>query len=413
MAIFKPFAAIRPRPELAERVAALPYDVMNTEEARQMAAHNPYSFLHVDRAEIDLSPSTHPYDASVYAKAASTLRQMREDGVYIQDDVPCFYIYREIMGNHSQMGLVGCASVEDYANHRIKKHELTRADKEQDRIRHVDACNANTGPIFLTYRPQNAITRCLTAWTTTHTAVYDFTSDDHVRHTVWKIDDIPTISNLEALFAEVPYFYIADGHHRAASAFHIGMKRRAEHPNFTGNEAFNYFLAVLFPSNTLNLMPYNRYVHDLNDMTADTLLNQLSNVCMVTQLNHQYIPRHKHEAGMYLEGSWYSLCFKDSTYNTLDSVEQLDVSILQKQVLAPLFGIHDPRTDKRIEFIGGIRGLDALKTLVDSQGGAAFALYPTTVADLMQIADEDKIMPPKSTWFEPKLRSGLFIHEFH
>lgn len=411
MAIFKSFAAIRPTEDLACHVAALPYDVMNTEEARKMVENNPYSFLHVDRAEIDLEPSIDPYDPKVYEKAASTLDQMRSNGIYIQDDSDCLYIYREIMGNCVQIGLVGCVSIDDYANGIIKKHELTRADKEQDRIRHVDTCNANTGPIFLTYRSDAIISNTVEKWMHNHDSIYDFVSDDEVRHSVWKIDDAQIISDFQNAFSNIPDLYIADGHHRAASAFHVGMKRRAENLGFTGNEEFNYFLAVLFPAEQLNILPYNRYVHDLNGMSATDFLCKLNTDFDVFPSDNRYQPKQKHHAGMYLNGSWYTLCFKDGTYNSEDSVAQLDVSILQKNLLAPILGIDDPRTSPRIDFVGGIRGLGALENLVNENGGVAFALYPTTIDDLMRIADEGKIMPPKSTWFEPKLRSGLFIHD--
>ena len=411
MAIFKPFAAIRPVSDLACHVAALPYDVMNTEEARQMVKGNPYSFLHVDRAEIDFDTPVDPYDEAVYAKAASTLNQMRIDGTYTQDEEKCLYIYREVMYGRAQVGLVGCVSIDDYANEIIKKHELTRADKEADRIRHVDTCNANTGPIFLTYRTEESISSAMTHWMNTYAPVYDFTSDDGVLHTVWKIDDKETIDNFQKSFEKIPYLYIADGHHRAASAFHVGMKRREEHPDFTGDEEFNYFLAVLFPDEQLHIWPYNRYVHDLNGFTAESFLDKLKESCEITPVDDRCEPEKRHMAGMYLNGRWYSLTFKQDSFDETDPIEHLDVSILQNNLLAPILGIKDPRTDKRIDFVGGIRGLEELERLVNEGGGVSFALYPTTVEDLMAIADAGRVMPPKSTWFEPKLRSGLFVHE--
>lgn len=411
MAVLKPFAAIRPVPNLACRVAALPYDVMNTEEARKMVERNPYSFLHIDRAEIDFDTPIDPYDDAVYKKAASNLNQMRENGIYTQDAEDCLYIYREIMYGRVQIGLVGCVSIDDYANEIIKKHELTRADKEEDRIRHVDTCNANTGPIFLTYRSEQKISNAMKYWMDTFDPIYDFASSDGVRHTVWKIDDKNTISGFQKEFEKVPYLYIADGHHRAASAFHVGMKRRAEHPNYTGNEEFNYFLAVLFPDEQLHIWPYNRYVHDLNGLTSEEFLLKMEENFKIKPVEGRYEPCKKHKAGMYLDGKWYALTFKDGSFDENDPIEHLDVSILQNNLLAPILGIEDPRTDKRIDFVGGIRGLQELERLVNENDGVSFALYPTTVNDLMKIADEGKIMPPKSTWFEPKLRSGIFIHE--
>ena len=411
MAILKPFAAIRPVPSLVDRVAALPYDVMNTDEAREMVQNNPYSFLHVDRAEIDLDPSIDPYDDQVYAKAADTLKQMRTHGIYIQDDTACLYIYREIMYGRIQIGLVGCVSIDDYKKDIIKKHELTRADKEADRIHHVDTCNANTGPIFLTYRSEQCISNAMKHWMDTYAPIYDFTAEDNVRHTVWKIDDACTILSFQKEFEKIPYLYIADGHHRAASAYHVGMKRREENPAYTGEEEFNYFLAVLFPDEQLHIWPYNRYVHDLNGLTSQEFLEKLNSDFEITPADGRYEPTKRHQAGMYLDGKWYALTFRSGTFDENDPIDHLDVSILQNNLLDPILGIKDPRTDKRIDFVGGIRGLAELERLVDEKQGVAFALYPTPVDDLMDIADSGKIMPPKSTWFEPKLRSGIFIHE--
>ena len=411
MAILKPFAALRPVPELASQVAALPYDVMNTEEARQMVEGNPYSFLHVDRAEIDFDTPINPYDAAVYEKAASTLKNMHTDGIYTQDNTNCLYIYREIMYGRAQTGLVGCVSIDDYANDIIKKHELTRADKEADRIRHVDTCNANTGPIFLTYREEGNVSDVMNQWIADHAPVYDFTSEDGVSHTVWVIDDTQIIAVLQNAFDHIPYLYIADGHHRAASAFHVGMKRRAEHPDYTGDEEFNFFLAVLFPDEQLHIWPYNRYVHDLNGLSQEEFFEKLKANFEVTAVNDRYEPKNVHTAGMYLNGQWYALTFKEGSFDENDPIDHLDVSILQNNLLAPILGIEDPRTAKRIDFVGGIRGLSELERLVDEGQGVSFALYPTTIDDLMAIADAGKVMPPKSTWFEPKLRSGIFVHE--
>ncbi|MCI5699175.1 MAG: DUF1015 family protein [Lachnospiraceae bacterium] len=413
MATFRPFPAVRPVKELVSEVAALPYDVMSSEEARKMAKDNPYSFLHVDKAEIDLDPSVDLYDPCVYEKAASNLKRMIEDGVYLKEEKPCFYIYRQIMDGRSQTGIVGCASIDDYRNNVIKKHELTRADKEEDRVHHVDVCDANTGPIFLTYRNKSAITDITKKWIRFHEALYDFTTDDGIRHTVWRMDDETINEELKALFERIPAFYIADGHHRAASAVRVGEKRRKENPDYTGEEEFNYFLSVLFPDEELSIWDYNRVLKEWNGHTPETLLAELSNCFDVRKWEKGMCkPKERHTFGLYMDKQWYLLKAKEGTFDSEHPVDRLDVSILQKQVLTPVFGIEDPRTDDRILFIGGIRGLEELVRLVDEEGmSAAFAMYPTGIDDLMEIADGGSIMPPKSTWFEPKLRSGIFIHQ--
>ena len=412
MAVFRPFKAVRPTPELAEKVAALPYDVMNSREAREMVVGNPYSFLHVDKAEIDLDPSIDIYDEKVYEKAASNLKKMETDGVYIQDKKPCFYIYRQIMDGRAQTGLVGCASIDDYLNDVVKKHELTRADKEADRIHHVDTCDANTGPIFLTYHAKSELSSIIKNWQESHKPVYDFVADDGISHTVWVIDDDKTNETLEAGFAKIPAFYIADGHHRAASAVRVGQRRRAANPNYNGSEEFNFFLAVLFPDEELKIFDYNRVVHDLNGNTPEEFLQKLGKVYEVTEHKGGMLrPEARHTAGMYMGGKWYLLKVKEGTYDPKDPVDSLDVSLLQKNVLKPILGIDDPRTSDRISFVGGIRGLNELVRLVDGGKAVAFAMYPTGLDELMTIADTNNIMPPKSTWFEPKLRSGLFVHK--
>lgn len=412
MAVFRPFQAVRPAEELASKVAALPYDVMDSREARQMTEGNPYSFLHVDKAEIDLDPSVYIYDEKVYEKAASNLNKMIADGVYEKEEKPCFYIYRQIMDGRSQAGIVGCASIDDYLSGRIKKHELTRADKEADRIRHVDVCNANTGPIFLTYAHREAITALMDGWMEAHGPVYDFVSEDGIQHTVWLMDEAETIRNLHLMFAEIPAFYIADGHHRAASAVRVGEKRRQEYPDYTGEEEFNYFLAVLFPDNELSIWDYNRVLKEWNGYTGETLLSRLSDAFYITPLkDNNGKPERKHTMGMYMDKTWYLLEAKEGTFDEQNPVERLDVSILQRQVLTPIFDIEDPRTDDRISFVGGIRGMEELERMVDGGMSVAFAMYPTGIQDLMDIADGGNIMPPKSTWFEPKLRSGIFIHQ--
>jgi len=414
MAVVRAFRAVRPAPALAEKVAALPYDVMNSQEARQMVVGNPYSFLHVDKAEIDLDPSIDLYDTRVYEKARDNLNDMVAKGVFLQDETPCLYIYKQVMNGRAQIGIVGCTAVDDYRNNIIKKHELTRADKEQDRINHVDYCDANTGPIFLTYRAQKAVDDIVTAVMAEKLPVYDFVSDDGIGHTVWVMDDAAMIEKVCQLFGGIDYLYIADGHHRSASAVRVGMKRREAKPDYDGNEEFNYFLSVIFPDNHLYIMDYNRIVKDLNGNSSAAFMEKVAEKFVVTPYTGAGTlkPEQKHTYGMYLEGKWYQLAAKEGTYDAADPVAQLDVSILQNNLLHPILGIGDPRTDKRIDFVGGIRGLQALCDRVDSgEMAVAFSMFPTTMEDLMDIADAGAIMPPKSTWFEPKLRSGIFIHK--
>ncbi len=411
MAIFRPFKAIRPVPEKAEAVAALPYDVMNSDEAREAVKGNPYSFLHVDKAEVDLDPSIDLYDERVYLKARENLDALVAQGVCKEESVPCVYIYRQIMNGRSQTGLVGCTAIDDYINNVIKKHELTRADKEADRINHVNYCDANTGPIFLTYQPNKCISETVESWKNSHNPVYDFVSDG-VQNTVWVIDCPETIKMISEKFGKTESLYIADGHHRAASAVKVGKMRREQNPDYTGEEEFNFFLAVLFPTDELEIMDYNRVISDLNGLSSKELMAKLGeNFEIEKQGVEAYKPIEKHTFGMLLDGAWYKLTAKDGTFDANDPVEQLDVSILQSNVISPIFGIDDPRTDKRIDFIGGIRGLGELERRVKNDMRVAFSMYPTTLDDLTDIADAGKIMPPKSTWFEPKLMSGLFIHK--
>jgi uncharacterized protein (DUF1015 family) len=413
MAILKPFKAIRPAPELADKVAALPYDVMNSNEARELVKDNPYSFLHVDKAEIDLDPEIDIYSKGVYEKARDTLMRMIEEGTFFQDNNNSLYIYRQVMNGRTQIGLVGCTSIDDYINDTIKKHEYTRADKELDRINHVDYCNANTGPIFLTYRTKSEINEMINNWLQTHNPVYDFVSEDRIGHTVWIIDDLATINQLVASFAGIEYLYIADGHHRSASAVKVGLKRREQFPGWNGNEEFNYFLSVLFPDEQLYIMDYNRVVKDLNGNSEAEFKNKVKEKFEIEEFkgNGQFKPEQKHTFGMFLDSKWYKLTAKEGTYNSDDPVARLDVSIMQNNLLNPILGIDDPRTDKKIDFVGGIRGLQELERRVKEGMKVAFSMYPTTIDDLMAIADAGKVMPPKSTWFEPKLRSGLFIHK--
>ncbi len=413
MAIFKAFNAIRPVADMASEIAALPYDVMNSEEAKEMVKGKPYSFLHVDKAEIDFDPiPENIYTESIYLKAKENLEKLVKDGVAKQDETPCIYIYRQIMNGRSQTGLVGCTAIDDYINNIIKKHELTRADKEADRINHVDYCDANTGPIFLTYKKNDSISATVNAWKESHEPVYDFVTEDGIANTVWVIDDAETIALITEKFAGVDYLYIADGHHRAASAVKVGLKRREQFPDYTGNEEFNFFLAVLFPEDELEIMDYNRVIKDLNGYSKDEFMAKMSEKFDIEEAGKDaYKPEAKHTFGMLLDGMWYKVTAKEGTFDNTDPVERLDVSILQNNAISPIFGIDDPRTDKRIDFIGGIRGLSELERRVNTDMKIAFSMYPTTLEDLMDIADAGQIMPPKSTWFEPKLLSGLFIHK--
>ncbi|HOQ16430.1 MAG TPA: DUF1015 family protein [Defluviitaleaceae bacterium] len=412
MAVLRPFKAFRPKEDLVHKVAALPYDVMSSDEARKMVIGNPYSFLHIDKAEIDLDPSIDLYDKRVYEKAKDNLNKMIQEGIYLMDEKPCYYIYKLVMEGRAQIGIVGCTSIDDYVNNVIKKHELTREDKEQDRINHVDYCNANTGPIFLTYRSKKEINQLVDNWMNNHEAVYDFSAEEQVRQMVWVIDDPKVIEAISHYFSEINCLYIADGHHRAASAVKVGLKRRKEAGSFTGEEEFNFFLAVLFPDEQLHIMEYNRVVKDLNGLSEEEFFDRIREKFIVEKIedNQAYKPKAKHEFGMYINKSWYRLIAKEGSFNQEDPVERLDVSILQDNLLAPVLGIKDPRTDNRIDFIGGIRGLKELERRADTDMKLAFSMYPTSIEDLMDIADAGKIMPPKSTWFEPKLRSGIFIH---
>ena len=409
MAVIRKFKAIRPTSKMAEAVAALPYDVVNSEEAREMTKDKPYSFLHVDKAEIDLPVGTDIYSPQVYAKAKENLDKLVSDGILVQDNKPMLYVYELTMDGRSQTGLVACTSIDEYLNGIIKKHELTREDKEQDRIRHVDICNANTGPIFLAYRTVDEISAIIEN-VKKNAPVYDFTAEDGIKHRAWVIDNDETANKLIELFKAVPNLYIADGHHRNASAAKVGLKRRAEHPDYTGDEEFNYYLAVIFPSDQLKIMDYNRVVKDLNGMTSEEFMNKLAEKFDIHEAEGRAKPEKQYDFGMYLDKKWYMLTAKENL-RVNDAVAGLDVSILQDNVLIPILGIGDIRTDKRIDFVGGIRGLGELERRVDSgEMKVAFAMYPTSIDQLMTIADENKIMPPKSTWFEPKLRSGLFIH---
>ncbi len=409
MAIVKPFCAVRPSAEAASQVAALPYDVYNRKEACEAVKGNPLSCLNIERAEKQFGEDVVMYADSVYEKAKEMLEKSMADGTIIRDEIPCYYIYQQTMNGRSQTGLVACSSIDDYLNHVVKKHENTREEKEQDRIRHVDTTDAHTGPIFLAYRAKEELNRIIHRITTGH-PLYDFVSEDNVEHRVWKIAAPGPIKEIEEAFLDVEATYIADGHHRAASAVKVGLMRREENPGYTGEEAFNYFLSVLFPDEQLMIMPYNRVVADLNGMSSEEFLEKISRCFVVKEEGMiPYSPDKKGKFGMYLNRKWYSLEAKEEL-GTDDPVDELDVSILQNALLGPILGIGDPRTDKRIDFIGGIRGLKELERRTEEDMAVGFALYPTSIQELLDVADANRLMPPKSTWFEPKLRSGLFIH---
>ncbi len=407
----KPFFALRPKEELVSKVAALPYDVMSSEEAREEVKNNPYSFLHIDKAEIDLDKSIDIYDERVYAKAKSNLEKFENDGIYINDNKKRYYFYRQIMNNHAQTGIVGCASIDDYLENRIKKHEFTRADKEVDRIKHVNTCSAHTGPIFLAFK-ENYELESIIKEETEKTPLYDFVAEDSVRHTVWVSSDEANL-RIEEAFLKTDALYIADGHHRAASAVKVGVMKREEKPNYTGNEEFNFFLSVIFPANSLKILDYNRLVKDLNGMSDEEFLKTVEEkIGTLTECKDgAYHPTKKHEIGIYLNKKWYKVEFYNHICNANTPVKRLDCSILQDNLLLPILGIDDPRSNKRIDFAGGIRGLSYLEKRCNEDMRLAISMYPTSLDDLMAVADSGDVMPPKSTWFEPKLRSGILIHK--
>ena len=406
-----PFQSVRPEPTLADRIAALPYDVYNRKEACVEVSREPLSFLKIDRAETQFDDSVDTYDDCVYEKARETLEEMIADGSFLMEDKPCFYIYELTMNGRSQTGIVACSSIDDYVNGIIKKHENTREEKEIDRINHVDRTNAQTGPIFLVYRSVDAINQIVKA-EKKKTPVYDFTSTDGITHRTWVISDDSVIKELEEAFAAIPSTYIADGHHRCASAVKVGLKRRKEHPGYTGDEEFNRFLSVLFPDDQLYIMPYNRVVKDLAGMTKEAFLEAVRNAGFTVSYlgKTPFAPEEKGTFGMYLNDGWYKLT-ADKRFLVADPVEGLDVSILQNNLLGPVLQIADPRTDHRIDFVGGIRGLSELEKRVAEDCTVAFSMYATSIQELLDVADAGLLMPPKSTWFEPKLRSGLFIHQ--
>lgn len=410
MAIIRPFEALRPPVHLAPRVAALPYDVMDVEEARQMAGDNSDSFLHISRPEIDLPASVDPHADEVHRQGKLNLQGFIERKVLIQEPAPCYYIYRQRMGAIVQTGLVACAAVDDYVSGVIKKHEHTRADKEEDRIKHIDTLDANDEPVFYIFRSHPEVEEILQN-VIYEPADYNFTTADGVSHALWVVADPYLIEHLTKLFSAIPTLYVADGHHRSAAAAKVRDLRKATNPKHTGNEEYNFFLTVIFPESQLNIMPYNRVVKDLNGLDTPRFLDTVSKSFLITPAAAPLAPEQRHHFGMYLGRQWYRLQARAELTDEANTVGRLDVSILQNHLLHPVLGIENPRTDKRISFVGGIRGLDELVRLVDSgEYAVAFSMHPTGIQELMDLADDDQIMPPKSTWFEPKLRSGLFVH---
>ena len=410
MAVIRPFKALRPAKGLADKIAALPYDVYSRKEAAEAVKGDEYTFLRIDRPETQFEPEHDMYAPEVYEKAAQMLREMEEEGKFVQDEQPCLYIYELTMDGRSQTGLVAASSVDDYINGVIKKHENTRKEKEADRIRHVDVCSAQTGPIFLAYNSSAGVKAILDE-VKKGEPDSDFVSDDGIGHRTWVISDRNKIDALVGLFAEMLNTYIADGHHRAASAVAVSKKRREENPGYTGDEEFNYFLSVLFDADELKIMDYNRVIKDLNGNTPESFLKQISTKFDIMENGcGQYRPAEKGEMGLYLDGKWYKLTVKDEFVKD-DPVGNLDVAYLQREILDPVLGIKDPATDNRIDFVGGIRGLGELEKRCSQDAKAAFAMYPTDIHELFAVADAGALMPPKSTWFEPKLRSGLFIHK--
>lgn len=406
VAIIRPFSALRPTPERAKDVASVPYDVVNTDEARQLAAGNPLSFLHVSRPEIDLPEGTDIHSDPVYRKAVENFQKLIAECPLQAEQVESIYLYRLIMGEHEQIGVVACASVDEYDNDTIRKHERTRRDKEDDRTQHLLMLRAQTGPVFLTYRGRREIDAMVMETTMTN-ALFDFTAADGIQHTIWRVPD--PVRFVHA-FRSVPYLYIADGHHRAASASRARAELKAQSFAHTGDEAYNYFLTVIFPADQLQILPYNRIVKDLNGLTPEQFLEKVGESFVVSEGAPQQ-PTQRENWSMYLDGKWYGLRMKPDTARPEGAVERLDVSVLQDRLLEPILGIRDVRTDKRIDFIGGIRGPQELERLVsEGKGAVAFSLYPTTVEELLEVSDAGDIMPPKSTWFEPKLRDGLLIH---
>ena len=410
MTQIRPFCGLRPVPEYAAEIAALPYDVMDTEEARQILNKNPLSFLRVTKSEATMSDCIDPHSQAVYKMAKTNLDRYLSDGQMKKDTTPCYYIYRQQMGQHIQIGLVAAASVEEYRENIIKKHELTRHDKEQDRVNHILATEAQTGAVFLTYKGKPEINTYVLSLMGAKKPVYDFTSEDGVQHTLYVVENLMEIAELTRLFEDEPVMYIADGHHRSAAAMRVADEL-GKTPRHGSNEEYNTFLAVIFPDNMMQIMDYNRLVKDLNGLSMEEFLSRVGEKFEISELENGPKPEARHQFSMYLTGKWRRLTAKEGTFAADDVIGSLDVSILQDNLLAPILGIKDPRTDERINFMGGIRGLDALAAKVDAGAySVAFAMYPTSMEELIKVADAGKIMPPKSTWFEPKLRDAMVVH---
>ena len=411
MANLKPFCGIRPIKTLANKVAAPPYDVLNSEEARIQAEGNAYTFLHINKPEIDLDPGIDIHDARVYQKGAENLQRFISEGIIRKDTSAAYYVYRQVMGDHEQTGLVAAASVEEYESGLIKKHEFTRPEKEDDRVKHIDCLNAQVGPVFLTYQ-SNSLVDAIIDESVAVTPNYDFVASDGVRHVFWVVSDMEMINKIDCAFKNVPCLYVADGHHRSAAAMRIKQQRQQANPNHTGDEAYNFFLTVVFPHQQMKIMDYNRVVKDLNGLKVSELLGALEGKFELSELKHARKPSTAHEFTMYLNKQWYTLTTKAGVVDESNPVARLDVSVLQDNVLNPLLGIENPRTNNRIDFVGGIRGVAELEKRVDSgECAVAFACYPTSIEHLMAIADAGEVMPPKSTWFEPKLKTGLVVHD--
>ena len=413
MAIIKPFKAVRPANEYVKMVAELPYDVMNREEAKKIAKGNKYSYLHIDRAEIDLDDKINEHDEQVYVKAKENLDKFKKENIFVKDKEDAIYIYREIVNDRAQIGIVACVAVDDNLNGVVKKHEYTKPDKELDRTNHIKYCNANTGTVLLTYKDNEEIDKIMDYYVYFMNPIYDFKTDDNVTHTDWKVEKERDINDLINEFKKVGNLYIADGHHRCAAAENIALEERRKNPNYTGEEEFNYYIAMISPDTNLKVMDYNRVVKDLNNLTEEEFLNKIKEKFILREVKENYKPDKKGHMGMFLNDKWYEIEFGKEYLDKKDVVETLDISILQQYILDEILGIKNPRTDKRIDFIGGIRGAKEIERRVKEDMKVGFLMYPTHINELISVADANEIMPAKSTWFEPKVRCGLFLHELN
>ena len=413
MAIIKPFKAVRPANEYVKMVAELPYDVMNREEAKKLAKGNKYSYLHIDRAEIDLDDNVDEHDEKVYLKAKEYLNKFIDKNIFIKDEEEAIYIYREIVNDRAQTGIVACVAIDDNLNGVVKKHEYTKPDKELDRTNHIKYCNANTGTVLLTYKNKEEIEKIIDYYVYFMAPIYDFKTDDGVIHTIWRVEKERDIVDLVNEFAKIDNLYIADGHHRCAAAENIALEKRSKNPNYTGKEEFNYYTAMIAPDTDLKVMDYNRVVKDLNGFNEEEFLEKLKEKFTVRKVKKNYKRNKKGHVGMYLDDNWYEIEFGKEYLQEGDVVDKLDISILQKHILDEILGIKNPRTDKRIDFIGGIRGSKEVERRVKEDMKVGFLMYPTHIDELISVADENKVMPAKSTWFEPKVRCGIFLHELN